>query len=56
MCAAQGRSEPAAVACHLLAWFADHPKNVGAATRAVMSGVRTPDSLLTASMARVWLG
>jgi ADP-ribosyl-[dinitrogen reductase] hydrolase len=48
---AHARSEPLAVAAGLLGWYRSHPKDIGNATRAVMSGVRAPTGLPAASRA-----
>jgi ADP-ribosylglycohydrolase len=45
------RSEPLAVAARLLEWYASHPKDIGEATRAVLSGCRTAGDVLAASKA-----
>jgi ADP-ribosyl-[dinitrogen reductase] hydrolase len=51
VCVAQARSEPLAVAERLLKWYRSHPKDIGAATRAVLSGCRAPGDVLAASKA-----
>jgi ADP-ribosyl-[dinitrogen reductase] hydrolase len=51
VCVAVARSEPLKVAANLLQWYRGHPKDIGGQTRAVMSRVKTPRGLVTASKA-----